>query len=107
MISNSPRSPGTTSPPLELRANPRTPDAAVAFIQPLHAGATPTFRVDLIDFHPQGGGGVGLRTAIPLPRAAPVVLSIAHHPPMEGLFLCRVAHCTNLGNGRYHIGLTI
>src|SRR5947208_690657 len=67
MISNSPRSPGTTSPPLELRANPRTPDAAVAFIQPLHAGATPTFRVDLIDFHPQGGGGVGLRTATPLP----------------------------------------
>ena len=89
---------------MEQRGRPRVPDSAIAFMQPLHTSSSTTFRVELIDLSPTGAG---LRTMIPASCGAPVVLSIAQHPPQEGLFLCRVAHCTKLANGRYHIGMTI
>jgi hypothetical protein len=91
-----------TPDPITHRSQPHPAHNSIAFVQPLHAEAGATFRVDLID---TTATEAGIRAVIPVPVGALVVLSIALHPPMEGLFLSRVTHCTRLGNGRYHIGM--
>ena len=86
------------------RSIPRTAQEGIVFVHPLHATAGSNFRVELVDLNSRGAG---IRILISIPKDAPVVLSISHHPLMEGMFLCRVAHCTKLANGRYYVGLSI
>lgn len=90
--------------PQPARRLARATGHGIAHIQRLQVESGSACQVDLIDLNAKG---VGIRTMIPLPAGAMVVFSLVRQPPLVGLYLSRVAHCTKLANGRYHIGMAI